>query len=101
MKSPQNERLGEEHPWNSYKSQNQQNHLHGRRGTGKQATRREQKKMHIMERLTCFVRRLQNLESPLAPKQFILSKISSRVEEHIYHYVIKIGFRARAPLDEN
>jgi hypothetical protein len=67
MKPPQNERLGEEHPWNSYKSQNQQNHL----------------------------------ESPLAPKQFILSKISSRVKEHIYHYVIKIGFRARAPLDEN
>jgi hypothetical protein len=70
-------------------------------GGGELVTRREQKKMHIMEHLTCFVRRLQNLESPLAPKQFILSKISSRVKEHIYHYVIKIGFRARAPLDEN
>jgi hypothetical protein len=57
--------------------------------------------MHIMELSTCFVRRLQNLEFPLSPKQLILSKISSRVKEHIYHHVIKIGFRSRAPLNEN
>jgi hypothetical protein len=42
-----------------------------------------------------------NLEFLLAPKQLIFSKISSGIKEHIYHDMIKISLRARAPLDKN
>jgi hypothetical protein len=68
-------------------------------GRGKLVNRHE--KEHTMKAFICFIRRLQYLEFLLSPKKLILSKISSRVKEHIYHHVIQIGFRSRAPLNEN
>lgn len=50
-------------------------------------------------------KRYEELESclkwSLAPKQFILTKVISGTQKHVYHYMIKVRLRTSAPLDDN